>query len=186
MAVTTRAKPLLPLAEGMKSSYQKKLRENRLKGPDSPISCGRAKILLHGDDLPISSSNYGIFPEEILNWIDAQPASFLPTEQEYKEIYEVLNFLKPKSSPQRKVKRQERSEIIAARRMRFDNNRDQLMLAMLHSGMAYICAHPQCGEMRKLHVDHRIPLSKGGTDDLHNLQFLCLKHNLEKGVKYPH
>jgi 5-methylcytosine-specific restriction endonuclease McrA len=34
-------------------------------------------------------------------------------------------------------------------------------------------------------IDHKRPLSKGGTDDLRNLQPLQTETNREKGDKYP-
>ena len=34
-----------------------------------------------------------------------------------------------------------------------------------------------------LHVDHVLPLAKGGSSDYSNLQFLCAKHNLQKGSR---
>lgn len=37
-----------------------------------------------------------------------------------------------------------------------------------------------CGEEAKLQVDHIIPLSKGGTNDLDNLQLLCYECHLKK------
>ena len=42
----------------------------------------------------------------------------------------------------------------------------------------------ECGASKEdgatLHVDHKIPVSKGGTDELDNLQTLCSKCNLNK------
>jgi 5-methylcytosine-specific restriction endonuclease McrA len=38
-------------------------------------------------------------------------------------------------------------------------------------------------EVDDLHVDHIQPLSKGGAHSVENLQGLCARHNLEKGVK---
>lgn len=35
------------------------------------------------------------------------------------------------------------------------------------------------------HVDHIVPLSKGGTHTLDNLQYLCAKLNTQKGAKMP-
>ncbi len=48
----------------------------------------------------------------------------------------------------------------------------------------------KCGRSAKedgviLHVDHIKPRSKGGTDDMDNLQTLCRKCNLGKSDKYP-
>ena len=42
-----------------------------------------------------------------------------------------------------------------------------------------------CGAMEYLSVDHRIPRSKGGPDDLENYQTLCRKCNSKKGNKMP-
>ncbi len=46
----------------------------------------------------------------------------------------------------------------------------------------YTCV--ECGATKEngatLHVDHKIPVSKGGTDELDNLQTLCSKCNLNK------
>lgn len=46
----------------------------------------------------------------------------------------------------------------------------------------YTCV--ECGARKEdgatLHVDHKIPVSKGGTDELDNLQTLCSKCNLNK------
>ena len=52
---------------------------------------------------------------------------------------------------------------------------------------AYRCRH--CGISADLgavlHVDHLIPVSKGGTSDLGNLQTLCQDCNLGKSNRLP-
>lgn len=40
-----------------------------------------------------------------------------------------------------------------------------------------------CGSTRNLHIDHRVPISKGGTSDDDNLRLLCEKCNTTKGNK---
>lgn len=37
-----------------------------------------------------------------------------------------------------------------------------------------------CGQSAN-HVDHVVPRSRGGTDDMDNLQAMCQYHNLKKG-----
>jgi len=42
----------------------------------------------------------------------------------------------------------------------------------------------RCGTMDNLTIDHIRPISKGGTDDLLNLQVLCRRCNASKGARY--
>ena len=67
------------------------------------------------------------------------------------------------------------------RRSEFGTVRPQLALALLNTGHAYRCADPACLVMTDLTIDHIVPLSRGGTDDLENLRFLCRPHNSAKG-----
>jgi 5-methylcytosine-specific restriction endonuclease McrA len=46
------------------------------------------------------------------------------------------------------------------------------------------CAY--CGKrIKTYHVDHILPLSKGGTNEPRNLQLTCGKCNLTKGARHP-
>ena len=42
----------------------------------------------------------------------------------------------------------------------------------------------RCGGKERLHVDHIVPVSKGGTSEDHNLQILCVKCNSAKGNRH--
>jgi HNH endonuclease len=43
-----------------------------------------------------------------------------------------------------------------------------------------------CGAMDKLHFDHIVPVSRGGTSNTaDNIQLLCARHNLTKGARLP-
>jgi hypothetical protein len=66
------------------------------------------------------------------------------------------------------------------RRISFNAKRSQLILAMIEARIAHICAYQDCDVTENLTIDHIVPLSRGGTDDLSNLQFLCRLHNSAK------
>jgi len=67
------------------------------------------------------------------------------------------------------------------RRKDYCAKRSQLFLAMLENHTPHVCTHPGCDEVNNLTIDHIVPLSRGGTDELSNLQFLCRRHNSAKG-----
>lgn len=54
---------------------------------------------------------------------------------------------------------------------------------------ALLCAQdarcPYCDALLsvRFHVDHKVPISKGGTSDRHNLQLTCARCNLRKGAR---
>lgn len=68
--------------------------------------------------------------------------------------------------------------LVARRRSDFDKERDRLMLALIERDGCH-CA--RCGSAENLTIDHVIPISKGGSDELSNLQLLCQSHNSAKG-----
>ena len=74
-----------------------------------------------------------------------------------------------------------KKHLTRARRSEFNSRRAQIELALIASGKSYVCAHPECETTNDLTIDHIKPLSKGGSDDLCNLQFMCVSHNSQKG-----
>ncbi|MCL4296314.1 MAG: HNH endonuclease [Anaerolineae bacterium] len=71
----------------------------------------------------------------------------------------------------------EREAFLERRRRQFRKVYNRLFTALvLRDG--YVCQI--CGATRKLTVDHIIPVAKGGSDDLFNLQLLCKRHNSQK------
>lgn len=88
-------------------------------------------------------------------------------QKEIDIIYNELDMLRAKSKKKNKSKRRlisgKKRHAVFAR----DNYRCQICGATVDDGA-------------KLHVDHILPVSKGGTNDITNLQILCEKCNLGK------
>lgn len=59
---------------------------------------------------------------------------------------------------------------------------DVRSLMMLQKGR---CVNCKCDIRKKYHVDHVVPLSKGGENTARNLQLLCVKCNLSKHAQDP-
>lgn len=78
----------------------------------------------------------------------------------------------------------EKKRLSRRRRSEFNGKHASIVLAMLDAGVPYVCAIPSCGTTDQLTVDHIRPLSRGGTDDLANLRFLCRSHNSAKGDRH--
>ena len=73
-------------------------------------------------------------------------------------------------------------ELVVERRREFQGIRKELELALIERD-GYVCAYPDCDEHLDLTIDHIVPLSKGGGDELENLRFLCRQHNSQKSDK---
>ncbi len=83
---------------------------------------------------------------------------------------------------QKKINQSIKTDATQVRRNEFNKSRAQLLLQMLDNGTDYTCAVDGCME-ETLTIDHIKSLTKGGSDELNNLQFMCAKHNSQKGSK---
>jgi len=75
---------------------------------------------------------------------------------------------------------EKKQQLSAVRRKQFSFQRPELELALIERD-GYVCSHSDCNVTSNLTIDHIVALSKGGTDDLTNLRFLCRSHNSAKG-----
>lgn len=80
------------------------------------------------------------------------------------------------------VQQSRKGILMRHRRREFASNRPDIELALIERD-GYVCSHPDCDEQDELAIDHIYPLSKGGTDNLDNLRFLCHRHNSQKRDK---
>jgi hypothetical protein len=74
----------------------------------------------------------------------------------------------------------EKKRLARIRRSQFGKNREQISLALIERD-GYECGH--CRTQDDLTIDHIEPISKGGSDELKNLRFLCRKCNSAKSDK---
>ena len=80
------------------------------------------------------------------------------------------------------IKKKEQSllkkQLTRKRRSDFQINRDRLFLLLIEQNESK-CV--KCNSIDKLSVDHIVPISKGGSDEISNLQILCIRCNSSKG-----
>lgn len=48
------------------------------------------------------------------------------------------------------------------------------------------CANCRKSISGKYHIDHKIPVAKGGSNHRHNIELLCPSCNMKKSAKWPH
>lgn len=79
-----------------------------------------------------------------------------------------------------RAKKEAKKLYLKDRRNEFQKNRNRLALVLIDRD-GYYCQN--CLLSEGLTIDHVIPLSRGGSDDPENLQFLCQSCNSKKGDK---
>lgn len=103
-------------------------------------------------------------------------------ELDFSSIEQAKEYVRKKQQEPRA--REIKKKLVKKRRTDFSAKRTQLMLALIDRD-GYVCKHPGCDSQDELTIDHIIPLSRGGTDELDNLRLLCRRHNAEKGDGMP-
>jgi hypothetical protein len=79
------------------------------------------------------------------------------------------------------IEKNELKKTAKGKRAEFGKIYKAVKIEMLKNNLE-ICVF--CKTEKKITIDHIIPLSKGGTNDLSNLQFLCHSCNSKKSAKY--
>ena len=142
---------------------------------------------LYGDKSLIRSKkhNFNVLDEESEGYLDVQSAN--------EELNNIRQPKPPESHRHCSViakELEEKAKMKAAkgaamrqRRTDFAIIRTQQILLLLDAGFPYVCVFEDCMEDEDLTVDHKIPLSRGGGDELENLQFMCRSHNSQKNDK---
>lgn len=102
----------------------------------------------------------------------------IKTEDAYSLKPEALRIVT--QARERRIERVEKRKIEMETRKRFNSIRRGIV-KWLAARDGYKCSEPECRCKTDLEVDHIIPITKGGTNDLSNFQLLCHSHNSSKG-----
>lgn len=74
------------------------------------------------------------------------------------------------------------SETFKSSRAEFNKKRNSLLESLINSGVENKCCVDGCNN-HDLTIDHKIPIRRGGTSDISNLQIMCRYHNSKKGYR---
>ena len=181
-----------------KPSVIKRRVEMRLHGGEDPISAANIRTShdANGECLILEDS-YGRIQQSIKDFViknaEYCEGCFYEMDADLEAI-EDIHYSKWVVSPrttqeiaaslEKKSHRQQvKVKAVKSRRRQFQINKARLTLLLLDAGSEYICNHPGCEIDEDLTIDHIYPLSRGGDDSVENLQFLCRRHNSQKGDK---
>lgn len=109
--------------------------------------------------------------------------SWSVTDEDLEHARAILEELgkKKEKAKRKQLERIAKIEHVKKRRTEFANGRSDLMLALIERD-GYQCKN--CDSQENLSIDHIIPLSRGGSDELSNLRILCKSCNSSKGDRY--
>lgn len=103
-------------------------------------------------------------------------------ELDFMSIDQAKEYVKSKQQTHRS--KEVKTGLVKKRRAEFNSKRAQLMLALIERD-GYVCQYLDCDCQEDLGIDHVVPLSKGGSDELVNPRIMCRKHNSEKSDTMP-
>lgn len=93
------------------------------------------------------------------------------------------DYFKQNPEVKRKAERKRRAQKAGAEGLDLDFCEANAL--KLQNGRCASCRIKVGGSNKKYHVDHIVPLSKGGSSESTNLQILCVECNLRKSAKDP-
>ncbi len=98
----------------------------------------------------------------------------------FMSLEEALAYAEAKEAKART--RRIKQELTKERRAGFNSKRAQLILALIDRD-GYTCQRGGCRVREDLTIDHVVPVSRGGCDDLANLRLMCRSHNSSRGAR---
>lgn len=105
-------------------------------------------------------------------------------EETYREQIRTLASVPVENRGREAEKKRLRKELTRILRTEYSVIKARLALQLMATGKPFECA--MCGGYQNMSIDHIVPLSKGGTNDMDNLQWLCRSCNSRKGDRVVH
>jgi len=154
-----------------------------------PITIDQVVTVYNGGDIVVNREALDASPERLF---EAVRLAYFYMDDDYRHfisyIHETITLeeylLLKREDDIAAAGRSAKRKYTGVRRRDFNANRGRLVLVMLEAKIPYVCALVGCEATENLTVDHKLPLSRGGDDNLDNLQFLCRSHNSAKSDRF--